>query len=67
MSTAQRVKHGFHLPLFLAATTLLMLVVTSPTMAQDCRAIQAACVASCLGGSGATGDLSQVMALYRSG
>jgi len=61
MSTAQRVKRGFHLPLFLAATTLLMLVVTSPTMAQDCRAIQAACVASCLGGSGATGDLSQVM------
>ena len=61
MSTAQRVKRGFHLPLFLAATTLLMLVVTSPTMAQDCRAIQAACVASCLGGSRATGDLSQVM------
>ena len=61
MSTAQRVKRGFHLPLFLATTTLLMLVVTSPTMAQDCRAIQAACVASCLGGSGATGDLSQVM------
>jgi hypothetical protein len=27
----------------------------------DCRAIQRACVASCLGGSGATGDLSQVM------
>ena len=61
MSTAQRVKRGFHLPFFLAATTLLMLVVTSPTMAQDCRAIQRACVASCLGGSGATGDLSQVM------
>ena len=39
----------------------MMLLVASPTMAQDCRAIQRACVASCLGGSGATGDLSQVM------
>ena len=39
----------------------MMLLVATPTMAQDCRAIQRACVASCLGGSGATGDLSQVM------
>jgi hypothetical protein len=39
----------------------MMLLVATPTMAQDCRAIQRACVASCLGGSGATGDLNQVM------
>ena len=39
----------------------MMLLVATPTMAQDCRAIQRACVASCIGGSGATGDLSQVM------
>ena len=39
----------------------MMLLVATPTMAQDCRAIQRACVASCLGGSGATGDLSQVL------
>ena len=39
----------------------MMLLVSTPTMAKDCRAIQRACVASCLGGSGATGDLNQVM------
>ena len=39
----------------------MMLLVATPTMAQDCRAIQRACVASCIGGSGATGDLNQVM------
>jgi hypothetical protein len=55
MSTSKRVSRGFHL------LGLFFLLFASPTMAQDCRAIQAACVASCLGGSGATGDLSQVM------
>ena len=35
----------------------MMLLVATPTMAQDCKALQRACVASCLGGSGATGDL----------
>ena len=39
----------------------MMLLVATPTMAQDCRSIQRACIASCLGGSGATGDLSQVL------
>ena len=39
----------------------MMLLIATPTLAQDCRAIQRACVRTCLGGSGATGDLSQVM------
>ena len=42
-------------------TACMMLLVATPTLAQDCRAIQRACIASCLGGSGATGDLSQVL------
>ena len=37
-----------------------MLLAATPTMAQDCRAIRRACVASCLGGSGAVGDLNPV-------
>ena len=60
MSTSHRVRLGYYHAL-LAATALLMLFVARPTMAQDCRAIQRACVASCLGGSGATGDLNVVM------
>jgi hypothetical protein len=61
MTISERVNRGLHrLALFLPIP-LLMLLFASPTMAQDCRAIQSACVASCLGGSGATGDLSQVM------
>jgi hypothetical protein len=60
--TSQQVSRDFHrLWLLLVAIPLLLLLLASPTMAQDCRAIQGACVASCLGGSGATGDLSQVM------
>ena len=55
MTTSEPVSRGFRL------LGLFFLLFASPTMAQDCRAIQAACVASCLGGSGATGDLSQVM------
>ena len=47
--------------LLLQTTACMMLLVATPTMAQDCRAIQRACVASCIGGSGATGDLNQVM------
>jgi hypothetical protein len=62
MNTSERGSCGFQrLAPFLAATPLLMLFVATPTMAQDCRAIQRACVASCLGGSGATGDLNLVM------
>ena len=47
--------------LLLTMAACMMLLVATPTIAQDCRAIQRACVASCIGGSGATGDLSQVM------
>jgi len=47
--------------LLLTMAACMMLLVATPTMAQDCRAIQRACVASCIGGSGATGDLNQVM------
>jgi hypothetical protein len=45
----------------LATTACMMLLAAMPTMAQDCTAIRRACVRSCLGGTGATGDLSQVM------
>jgi hypothetical protein len=45
----------------LAMTACMMLLAAMPTMAQDCTAIRRACVRSCLGGTGATGDLSQVM------
>ena len=41
--------------------TCTMLLIGTPVLAQNCRAIQRACVASCLGGSGATGDLAAVM------
>ena len=47
--------------LLLTMAASMMLLVATPSMAQDCRAIQRACVASCIGGSGATGDLNQVM------
>ena len=47
--------------LLLTMAACMMLLVATPTIAQDCRAIQRACVASCIGGSGATGDLNQVM------
>ena len=39
----------------------MMLLVATPTMAQDCTAIQRACVAHCLGCVGAGGDLSQIL------
>ena len=39
----------------------MMLLVATRTMAQDCTAIQRACVAHCLGGVGAGGDLSQIL------
>ena len=61
MSTSQTISRSFRWLAFVLAAMPLLMVLSSPTMAQDCRAIQAACVASCLGGSGATGDLSQVM------
>ena len=38
----------------------MMLLASAPAMAQDCRAIARACIAQCLGGAGATGDLNQV-------
>jgi hypothetical protein len=51
--------------IFLLAMTacMMLLAAAMPTMAQDCQAIQRACVAHCLGGAGATagGDLSEVL------
>lgn len=49
--------------IFLRATACIVLFAAAPAMAQDCLALARACVAQCLGGAGATGDLAQVTRL----
>ena len=47
---------------FLLAMTacMMLLAAAMPTMAQDCRAIQRACVSHCISGTGSIGDLNPV-------
>jgi hypothetical protein len=51
--------------IFLRAMTCIVLFAAAPAMAQDCRAIQAACVNACLGGQGSIGQLNPVIGTER--
>ena len=49
--------------IFLRAMTCIVLFAATPAMAQDCRAIQAACVNECIGTQGSIGQLNPVIGI----
>src|SRR6476660_859582 len=50
---------------FVLATACIVLFAAAPAMAQDCRAIQAACINECLGTQGSIGQLNPVTGIER--
>ena len=56
---------GEMMRVFLLATACIMLLARAPAMAQNCAAIQAACINQCLGTQGSIGQLNPVTGIER--